>query len=146
MAVKSAVCAGSSHLPTAKPALQADRKATCCAQTSTRGQSATICMKETAGVAILRSKYYLLHTCTSTEFCINSGPVHTSTGVFFFFFFFFERLHLSQAQFYPLPVRKINNVAPFCSINICLCLSKYKPYNILNIFTPEEVFQKLRFQ
>lgn len=43
VAVKSAVCAGSSHLPTAKPALQADRKATCCTQTSTRGQSATIC-------------------------------------------------------------------------------------------------------
>lgn len=44
VAVKSAVCAGSSHLPTAKPALQADRKATCCTQMSTRGQSATICV------------------------------------------------------------------------------------------------------
>lgn len=42
LAVKSAVCAGSSHPPTAKPALQADRRAVCFTQTSTRGQTAAI--------------------------------------------------------------------------------------------------------
>lgn len=40
LAVKSAVCAGSFHLSTAKPALKADRRVIFCTQVSTRGQSA----------------------------------------------------------------------------------------------------------
>lgn len=40
LVVKSAVCAGSSHPPTAKPALQANRQALCCMQMSTRGHNA----------------------------------------------------------------------------------------------------------
>jgi len=59
LVVKSAVCAGSFHPPTAKPALQVNRMAMCCTQTSTRGRNSvtgTPEWKETTGVEFSQVK------------------------------------------------------------------------------------------
>lgn len=140
VAVKSAVCAGSSHLPTAKPALQADRKATCCTQTSTRGQSATICAwkklmeLQSWGVNII---------CSTPAHQLNSALIQaqsTDARVFFKSGVFWHSWSIIIRL--KTPVRKINSVALFCCINIRSCLSKYKPYNIFWIFSPLRKFSK----